>query len=51
MTVGLLIIVIVAAGLVVLSGVWVAAALIAAVWHGERRGEGVPARDSDKDTG
>jgi len=34
MMVALLMLVIVAAGLVILSGVWVAVALVAAVWHG-----------------
>lgn len=40
MMVALLMLVIVAAGLVILSGVWVAVALVAAVWHVDRRAEG-----------
>ncbi|NLZ05886.1 MAG: hypothetical protein GXY19_11990 [Phycisphaerae bacterium] len=40
MMVALLMLVIVAAGLVILSGVWVAVALVKAVWHVERHIEG-----------
>ncbi len=40
MMVALLMLVIVAAGLVILSGVWVAVALVAAVWHVDRHAEG-----------
>lgn len=38
--VALLMLVVVAAGLVILSGVWVAVALVAAVWHVDRQAEG-----------
>ncbi|HPC93775.1 MAG TPA: hypothetical protein PLU87_02445 [Sedimentisphaerales bacterium] len=47
MMVALLTLVIVAAGLVILSGLWVAVALVAAVWHGDRHAEG----DDEPDAG
>ncbi len=48
MMIGLLVVVIVAAGLVIFSGVWVAVALIAAVRHEERPVSSPPIGTSDK---
>lgn len=45
MSVLLLSLIILATLLVILSGIWVTIALIDAVWHVDRRAEGVPTSD------
>lgn len=47
----LLPLIILATLLVILSGVWVAIALIGAVWHVERRGSSLVTDASDKNAG